>query len=150
MRARGIVPGAVIRVVRWLLVIPAALAAWNVAGISGYMIVMGVDLLCPAEQMISGACVAPWYPAVFDTIVCVWAAPVAFSIMIACTWMAPSHKRLVAIATFVAGACFAIYLGQETEKFVTMVVAIVTGAITLWFLVRKGFSHESERARSAA
>jgi hypothetical protein len=125
------------RLIRWILMIPAAVVAWYAALSLGLVILMGVDALCPAEQVISGLCVAPWYEAASGSVICMGAALAAVLIMLACTWLAPSYKPQVAIATFVVGAAVASLMGWSAGAFGPMVAAIIAGALALWILTRR-------------
>ena len=125
------------RLLRWLLIIPAAVVAWYAAIILALVMHAGLDILCPAEQMISSLCVAPWYEAASNAVVCVGAGLAALLIMLACTSLAPAYKKQVAVATFVAGAAVAALMGWNVGAFAPMLAAMVTGALALWVLTRR-------------
>jgi hypothetical protein len=123
------------RFVRWLLIIPTAVAAWYAALVSGISLHRGVDALCPADQVVSGLCVAPWYEAASATVICMGAGLAAVLILLACTLLAPSHRRRVAIATFIVGAVVAIVMGISANAFGPLVTAIVAGGVILRILL---------------
>lgn len=125
------------RLIRWLLIIPAAVVAWYAAFILALVLHAGVDILCPADQVISALCVAPWYEVASNAVVCVGAGLAALLIMLVSTSLAPAYKRQVAVATFVAGAAVAALMGWNAGAFGPMLAAIITGALTLWVLTRR-------------
>ena len=125
------------RFVRWLLIIPTAVAAWYAALALGVSLYVGLDALCPAEQIISGLCVAPWHKAASAAVDCIGAGLAAALILLACTLLAPSHRQRVAIGTFIVGAVVAIFMGFSANAFGPLVTAIVAGAAILWILLRR-------------
>ena len=130
-----------LQIIRWLLVLPAAGIAWFAALFVGVGLYEGVKSLCPADQMISGECFAPWFDSAFYAIVAFGAALAAILIMIGCTWVAPAYKRQVAIATFVVGTIVAATMGipaGDSIILIPMGTAIVTGAVVLAVLLRRG------------
>jgi hypothetical protein len=129
--------GSLARFVRWLLIVPAAVATWYAALVLGMSLHLGLDALCPADQVVSGRCVAPWYQAASAVVSCIGAGLAALLILLSCTLLAPTHRRLVAIATFIAGAVVASFMGFSAGAFGPMVTAIVTGAVVLWVLLRQ-------------
>jgi len=125
------------RLVRWILIVPAAVVAWYAAFLLGLVILAGIDALCPAKQAVSGLCVAPWYSAASTAVICVGAGLAAVLIMLTCTWLAPSNKQQVAILTFVVGAVVASLMGLSAGAFAPMVASIGAGALVLWGLTRR-------------
>jgi hypothetical protein len=125
-----------LRIVRWLLILPAAIAAWYLALIIGLVLHSGLDALCPPDQVISGICEAPWYVYAEDALIAFGAALAAVLVMVACTLLAPSHRRQTAIAAFVLGAMAAIMMGASTEAYGAMAAAIGAGALLLVILLR--------------
>src|SRR5262245_59079514 len=96
-----------VRLARWLLVPVAAAGIWAVALLSGLAAVGVLDALCPAEEMISGFCVAPWHATAVDVLIAAHAAATAFGIVVGCGFLAPAHKFTVALIAFWCGAVFA-------------------------------------------
>lgn len=124
--------------IRWILILPAAVAAWYAALLTGLAMYLGVESFCPEDQMISGHCAAPWFSTATDALVAFGAALAAVLVMVSCTWMAPAHKRPVAIATFAAGAIVAVVLGGGSSlSLAPRVAAILAGAVTLAILLRR-------------
>ena len=125
------------RLARWLLIVPTAVIAWYAAILLGISLDLGLEALCPADQTISGLCVAPWYKTAFAAVTCVGAGFAAVLVLLACTWLAPSHRRLVATATFSVGAVVAIFMGVSANAMGPLITALLAGAVVLWILVRR-------------
>ena len=96
------------RAIRWVLILPAAIAAWYAAVFITIGLYEGVDVICPLGRIESGRCFAPWFLEASDAFIALGAALAAALVMIACTLLAPTHRRHVAIATFVVGTVVAI------------------------------------------
>jgi hypothetical protein len=122
------------RMIRWILVLPTALAAWYAALFISIALYRGVEALCPFGQVESGRCFAPWFLDSSDAFIASGAALAAALIMIACTLLAPTHRRQVAITTFIVGTIAAIMMGWETFAAAT-IAAIISGAIVLVILL---------------
>jgi hypothetical protein len=122
------------RMIRWLLILPAALAAWYAALFISIALYRGVDALCPFGQVVSGRCSAQWFLDASDVFVAIGAALAAALVMIACTLLAPTHRGYVAIATFVVGTFAAIMMGWNNFAAAT-IAAIFSGAIVLAILL---------------
>ena len=121
---------------RWILILPAAIAAWYAALFIGIALYQGLEALCPPDQVESGHCFAPWFLPASSALIAFGAALAAAFVMIACTLLAPSHKRQVAIATFVVGTLVAIAMGWNLAV-APMVAAITAGATVLVILLRR-------------
>ena len=88
-------------VLRWLCVPPAALAAWYLALILALLLHTAVEGFCPPDQVVSGACFAPWFLRFSDVLVCFGAALAASLIVLAAFLVAPSHRFHVACTQLV-------------------------------------------------
>ncbi len=124
------------QLIRWALILPGAFVAWYIALFLGVGVHAGIEALCPADQMVSGECSAPWFLAAEKAAVALGAALAAVLVMITCTLLAPSHRRQVAITTFVVGAIVATYMGLYLFTSAT-VAAIAAGAVALFILLRR-------------
>jgi hypothetical protein len=121
-----------LRIFRWVLLIPAAVAAWFVA------LFLGIALLgVLARQVVSGMCMAPWYDGASAVIVAFGAAMAAVFIMMACTAIAPTHKRVASVVTFACGVLVAAAMGIPSGEYAALVAAVVAGAVALWMLLRR-------------
>jgi hypothetical protein len=126
-----------LRIVRWVLMIPAVVVAWFVALFLGMAMLGGLTRMCPADQMVSGMCTASWYDDAAAAVVALGAAMAAVFIMIACTLIAPAHKRVVAVVTFAGGTLVAVGMGIPSGEYAALVAAVVAGAVALWILLRR-------------
>ena len=125
------------RSIRWILILPAAIAAWYVALFIGLGLYKALEAFCPASQVESGHCFAPWFRPVSDGLIAFGAALAAVLVMIVCTLLAPTHRRHVAIATFAVGAVIAVFMGLAANAYAAMVSAVVAGAVVLAILLRR-------------
>jgi hypothetical protein len=125
------------RLVRWLLVLPASVAAWYLALVVGIGLHLALDSLCPPEQTVSGLCIAPWHAPASQTLMAFGAGLAALLVMLTCTFLAPTHRRQVAIATFIVGALVASIMGLSASALGPMVAAILVGAVTLTVILRR-------------
>ena len=125
------------QILRWLLIPPAAIAAWYVALMVGIALVGGLYSLCPTTQVVSGMCVVPWYRAATEGLVCFGAGLAAVLVLLTCTLLAPKYKPRVAIVTFVVGAVIAACMGLSLRTYGALAAAIGAGALTLWVLLRR-------------
>lgn len=125
-----------LQALRWVLILPAAIAAWYVALFISIALYQGVEALCPSDQVESGHCFAPWLLAASNALIAFGAGLAAVLVMLASTLVAPAHKRQVAIATFALGTLVAIAMGWN-HAIGPMVAAIVAGAIALVILLMR-------------
>jgi hypothetical protein len=120
-----------VRLGRWLLVPVAAVGIWSVALLSGFLAVGVLDALCPAEQMISGFCIAPWHAPAVDALIVTYAAATAFGIVVMCGLLAPAHKFTVALIAFLCGTVFATFAASEGTMWKPFIAAAVGGSAGL-------------------
>lgn len=94
--------------IRWLCLPLAAIAGYLVPMLLGFGFYAVGGMLCPAEQMSSGVCMAPWF--LHSSRILLFIAPAigAISIVLGVTVIAPSRRRLVALLALAAGAGFAL------------------------------------------
>lgn len=123
-------------VIRWALVPVAAVVAWAVSLVVGLLLHDWATRLCPESQMVSGACVAPWWPYADAAVLCVSAAFAAASIVIACSLTAPSHRGRVAVTVYVIGAIWAVILAIAGAAFIALPGAAAAGAWGVWWIRR--------------
>jgi hypothetical protein len=103
----------------------------------GIALYQGVEALCPASQVESGHCIAPWFLGVSEGLIAFGAALAAALIMISSVLLAPTHKRQVSVATFAFGALAAIVMGLGVGAYLEMAAAIIAGATLLAVLLRR-------------
>jgi hypothetical protein len=123
------------QVVRWALIVPAAFVAWYLAFFIGIVLHLGAEAIAPPNQMMFGYFV-PWLDIARYSAVVIGAALAAALVMVACTFLAPTHRREVAVASFVIGSLVAVFMGWSIFRG-PMVAAIATGAVVLAVLLRR-------------
>jgi len=126
----------VFQVVRWLAMVPAAILAWHVAILIGFALLAVLDALCPAEQMVSGLCVAPWFRGAEAGVFIFSAAFAGAALVAVCTLVAPGHRGIVAWTTLALGTLLATYLALETMAVREFVAAVTAGTVSAWLITR--------------
>jgi hypothetical protein len=116
---------------RWLAVLPAAIAGWYLALIIALLLHSGVESLCPADQIDSGMCVAPWFPYASHAISAFGAGLAAVLIITFAVLAAPAHRVLVSRATLVGGLIVSSYMLLETSALVEFASAVTFGVLTV-------------------
>jgi len=132
------------RIVRWLLLLPVIYVSWMFAVGIGLGLHLIIDSLCPRDLIVSGLCTARWYEPASTTVFSIGAAAAAVFIVVGCTLAAPSHKHIVAVATFLLGAAYAVVLGVQAHMWVPMIAAIVVGAAATVLVRRRVEAPDSQ------
>lgn len=98
------------KTLRWLLVAPS----WLVGVTLGLVVAMVLGTLsiqlCPTALLVSGLCMATWYPAVETLSFCIGAALGAVATVLLPALVAPHFRGRVAIAALGSGAACATWL----------------------------------------
>ena len=128
--------GATIALLRWVAVIPAGLLGWYIAFLAGFALLSAATNLCPAESMVSGACIASWFRYAEALIFCMSAALAAFLVVVLPVFVAPRWKSAVAWVAFVAGLIVAVYFVVYTVALVAFVSAVVAGLLSVMGVVK--------------
>jgi hypothetical protein len=123
--------------IRWSLVVPAAVVGWIMALLAGLGLLALADRFCPAASMVSGACTAPWHAPVTTAIFCTAAALAALLVILLPVLMAPAHRGVVAWIAFGGGMVFALYALTQTAAWLAFVCAAVSGTATLVAVLRR-------------
>jgi hypothetical protein len=132
--------GNKMNMVRWLAVIPTAFVAWYAVFLLGMGIILTIGTLCPAEEMVSGSCVAWWayYAEHGAFIFCAGLA--AFLVVVGTAVVAPTHRKHVAVVSFILGAAIAVYMTQPwsgtISVFPEFLTAILAGLLGVGVVVR--------------
>lgn len=124
-------------ILRWLLVIPMAIAAWFVAFIGSIQLIDVIYYFCPIEHQVSGMCTHAAYDAAESALLVFGAALAAVLVILAATITAPSHKAKVAAATLILGLGLALWLFLETDLMGPFVGATVAGIATFVLVLRR-------------
>ena len=122
--------------VRWLTVLPAAIAGWYLALIIGLLAYSGVERLCPPDQMVSGACITPWFRYATGAVSALAAGLAAILVITLAALAAPTHRVIVIRSAFVAGLLVASYMLWQTSAAFEFVAALACGALTVAVLTR--------------
>jgi hypothetical protein len=123
---------------RWLLVLPSAVVAWYVALLLGIGIESFIESLCPQSRIVSGMCVASWFPISIRLAICAGSAAAGILIIVFCTLVAPKHRYTVAMVTLGAGSLAAVGMALQSGQYAAMASAIAAGALAVWCLRRGG------------
>lgn len=121
---------------RWIAVVPAGLLGWYIGFLVGVALLSAAINLCPAESMVSGACIAPWFRYAEVLIFCVSVALAAFLVVALPALVAPRWRPAVAWVAFVVGLIVAIYLVVYTGTFLEFVSAVVAGLLSVTGVVK--------------
>jgi hypothetical protein len=125
-----------IDVIRWIMVIPAAVIGWWLTIMVGLSLTNIPGLFCPPELMVSDICMTSWYGPVMSGIMIFTAALSAVMTLLFAVLVAPSKRDLVAIIVFVAGSIYATYLAYSISAWAEFTAAIVFGLFTLLLLLK--------------
>jgi len=119
---------------RWLLILPGAWAAWYLALVVGLAAHAALEAFCPRSQMISGACMAPWFASVSRVVICAGAGLAAALLLVTCAVIAPGHRAQVVMITLVAGVLTALTMGIVVEAYPECITAVVVGGLVATWL----------------
>ena len=125
-----------VALLRWIAVVPAGVLGWYLALLTGLTLLSGATALCPADRMVSGACVAPLFPYVETAIIYVSVALAAFLVVELPVLTAPRWRSTVAWVAFVAGLMLATYFVVYTTMIVEFVIALIIGLLSVAGVVR--------------
>ena len=129
--------GPRLRLLRWLLLLPAVFLAWQISLLTGIAIFAVAESFCPQEQMVSDLCTAPWFRWAEAGVFMFGAALAATLMILTAVWLAPSHRTRVAWSVFIAGFLLAGYLGLATQAWAPFTAAVVAGSVTLSLVIRR-------------
>jgi hypothetical protein len=122
---------------RWLLVIPAAVLGWYAALIAGMLLLAFAESLCPPEDVVSGACMAPWFGTVSAVVFCIGTALAAVLVVLLPTLAAPRARLRVAWVAFALGLAVALAMAIAASAHAELASAVVAGALTTVVLSRR-------------
>jgi hypothetical protein len=128
-----------VSVVRWILVVPAAVVAWYFALLVSALLFGFIVAPCMSSDGPQPYfCEAAWYPrqALFHGIYFFGAALAAVLVVAISALVAPSHRTAVAWTAVGMGAAVAIAMTYRRDLFLVAVFAIVCGAIAAVVVAR--------------
>jgi len=139
-------------VLRWILVPLVCIAAWFAALFAGIIAHSVAESFCPADQMVSGMCVAPWFETLDAWLIRFFSAFAAALIISSAYFVAPAARPLVAWIIFALGAAYALWIAIGTSAWGEFVAAGIGGLAAVLLLTRgrKIFRRISPVARQHA
>jgi hypothetical protein len=125
------------------------IAAWFVALFAGIIAHSVAESFCPADQMVSGMCVAPWFETLDAWLIRFFSAFAAALIISSTYFVAPAARPLVAWIVFAAGAVYALWIAVSTSAWGEFVAAGI-GGLAVVLLLTRGRSMFRRTTRVAA
>ena len=115
------------RIVRWILLPIVCVAAWIAALFAGIVAHSAAEFFCPADQMVSGMCVAPWFETLDAWLIRFFSAFAAALIVVSCYFTAPAPRTVMTWVVFGAGAVYALWIAIISWAWSEFVAAGVGG-----------------------
>ena len=135
-----------VNALRWLAVVPAALAGWYLALASGILLHSLATSLCPDALLVSGMCTAGWFEWLEQGIFAFTAALAAFLVVwlavLCCPSTGPGTKARVAAIAFALGALVAIVFAAKLHIWLAPLAALISGLVTLRWLRGRHCEHQ--------
>lgn len=124
------------RIVRWILLPIAGIAAWVAALFTGIVAHSVAEFFCPADQMVSGMCVAPWFETLDTWLVRFFSAFAAALIIVSCYFTAPTARTVVAWVVLAAGGVYALWIAVISWAWGEFIAAGAGGVAAVLLLTR--------------
>ena len=134
---------------RWILLPVVCIAVWFAALFAGIIVHSVAESFCPADQMVSGMCVAPWFETLDVWLIRCFSAFAAALIISSAYFVAPAARRLVAWIVFAGGAAYALSIALSASAWGEFVAAGIGGLAAVLVLTR-GKSILARTSRVAA
>jgi hypothetical protein len=134
-------------ILRWLMVMPSAIAGWYCGILAGLVIAEIAERTCPDEYIVSGSCLAPWSQSVFIAATVVGAAIAGAMIVLLSAAMAPAWKFRVALIAFALGFAVATYMATLTQSWLAYAVAVAGGLLALGIVRSRVEKRRKSRAK---
>jgi hypothetical protein len=119
---------------RWILLPIVCLTAWIAALFTGIVARSVAEFFCPADQMVSGMCVAPWFETLEAWLIRFFSAFAAALIIVSCYFTAPAARALVAWVAFGAGAVYALWIAIVSWAWGEFIAAGIGGVAAVLLL----------------
>jgi len=123
-------------VVRWMPLPLVCIAAWIAALFAGIVAHSVAELFCPADQIVSGMCVAPWFETLEAWLVRFFSAFAAALISVSCYFTAPAARTVVARVVFPAGDVYALWIAVVSWAWAEFIAAGLGGIAAVLLLTR--------------
>src|SRR5262245_8674311 len=124
------------RVLRWILLPVACIAAWIAALFTGIVAHSVAEFFCPADQMVSGMCVAPWFETLHTWLIRFFSAFAAALIIVSGYFTAPAARTPVAWIVFGLGGVYALWIAVISWAWGEFMAAGIGGLATVLLLTR--------------
>jgi hypothetical protein len=127
-----------VKILRWISVPAACLAAWYATLIvGGYTYGRVERIICPPGDFISGTCMNATVGKFMQGWIVLFVAISGMGVVAAATWAAPTHKTLVAWLVFAVGASVAVFFAVQSTMYFGGAAAILSGAATAVAITRR-------------
>lgn len=132
--------GENMRLLRWALLLPAALCAWYAMFFIGLSAHTFVERhFCPPPELVSGFCTNASLQQALELVMLLSVAISALAVELAATAMAPSHKEITVWTTLAAGivtAGFIAFSAQAWSLFLAAAAGGTLGAVAIVIFLR--------------
>jgi hypothetical protein len=135
---------------RWLLIVPAAVAVWYLVLVGMFTYAFVDSSLCPPTDLVSGHCVNFTIRRLLDLTMHVFAGASACAVMVVAVLVAPGHKKPVAWITLAGGLVVAALLAASTRHWPLFAAAAMGGFVALAIILRWLPSLASNSANSGS
>lgn len=125
-----------IQTIRWILTFSSAIAGYFLAFLLAAISYEVAESFCPNSQFVSEHCIAPYMNIFEDVSVVVFPTVAALLVVWLPYIFAPKHKMVVAASCYVIGVGVAVYFAISTQLWVTLVSAILSAGLLVWYLAR--------------
>lgn len=125
------------KILRWLALIPACIAAWYVALFLGLVLRSFLFSLCPPDLVSYGIfCDAAWFQPAETTLIAICAGISAALVVFTAVVTAPTHRVTVAWIALASGILVATVMGIRTELYAALASAVVAGFFSVATVLR--------------
>lgn len=142
------------RVLRWLLLVPASVAAWYAVFVGALATHFYVGRhFCPPGELISGSCQNETLALVLEILTHFSVALSAIAVEVTAAIVAPAHKEATVWAAFAAGTLAATWMGVAAQAWSLLLAALLGGvvsAIGIVFVLRAQAALKSPKAQGPA
>ena len=118
--------------IRWISIIPACVFTWWAVVLFGLYVLTVVEGYCPPNEMVSGCCMAWWYPYAERVVIVSSVGLSAFMVVVCATVIAPASRLLVAWIAYLFGMGVALYFWLQTDATTEFRAAAVGGGIAVF------------------
>lgn len=116
---------------RWIAAIPAAVAGWWLVVFAAIALHGLAFSFCPPDDVVSGACVAPWFSRFETGLVYASVALSAVLVVVLPAVVVPAHRALIAWIAYIAGAVVAVSIGRSATHIVVALAAGLVAAVVV-------------------